>query len=235
MPIRFGPYKIRNGRNGGLALDLRGVSQVNIDLRIFQDTKLTNGIYTCGSVGYSIVATDTPSRHCSGVSFFYRLSPHFAVEAIQKFGPDTVGSHMTAGERQWCIIGCYLIPDNTLTIYIFVAALNERPQGAELLVAGDFNVKLLDPEGGWKGEEIAVVLTAEGLEDMLVHFPPRWFSWFRDGRTWSMVQAGREVRSGTDYILGTYCCLFCHVSIRDPRHNSDHYMILGCLHSAPLR
>ena len=50
-----------------------------------------------------------------------------------------------------------------------------------------------------------------------------------------MIRVGREVRSRTDYILGTDLCLVWNVSVRDPRHNSDHYMFLGCLRSAPLR
>ena len=50
-----------------------------------------------------------------------------------------------------------------------------------------------------------------------------------------MIREGREVSSWTDYILGTYRRLFGNVSVRDPRHNSDHYMVLVCLHSAPLR
>ena len=50
-----------------------------------------------------------------------------------------------------------------------------------------------------------------------------------------MVWAGREVRSRTDYILGMDRHLFWNFSVWDPRHNSDHYMVLGCLHIAPLR
>ena len=38
------------------------------------------------------------------------------------------------------------------------------------------------------------------------------------------------MRSWTDYILGTDCR-----SVRDPRHNLDHYMVMGCLHSASLK
>ena len=45
----------------------------------------------------------------------------------------------------------------------FVATLKERPRGAELLVAGDLNVKLLDPEGYWRGEEITAAITTEVL------------------------------------------------------------------------
>ena len=43
------------------------------------------------------------------------------------------------------------------------------------------------------------------------------------------------MRSRTDYILGKDFRLVWNVSVRDPWHNSEHYMVLGCLHSAPLR
>ena len=61
VPIRFGTYNIRNGRNDGLDTALRRMSQANMDLGILQEKKLTDGIYTRGSAGYSVVATDTPS------------------------------------------------------------------------------------------------------------------------------------------------------------------------------
>ena len=50
-----------------------------------------------------------------------------------------------------------------------------------------------------------------------------------------MIMEGREVRYRTNYILGTDRHLFGNVSVRDPMHNSDHYMVLGCLHSASLK
>ena len=48
VPIRFGTYKICNGRNVGLESELRGMYQVNMDLGIFQETKVTDGIYNRG-------------------------------------------------------------------------------------------------------------------------------------------------------------------------------------------
>ena len=50
-----------------------------------------------------------------------------------------------------------------------------------------------------------------------------------------MIQEGRKVRSRTDYILGTDCRLFGNFSVQDPRHNSYHYIVTVCLHSASLR
>ena len=69
---------------------------------------------------------------------------------------------------------------------------------------------------------------------MAWHFLPRGKRWCRDRRTWDMRRKGQVVRSRTDYILGTDRRLFRNVSVRDPRHNSDHDMVLGCLPSAPL-
>ena len=43
------------------------------------------------------------------------------------------------------------------------------------------------------------------------------------------------MRYRTDYILSIYRCLFRNVAVWDPRHNSDHYVVLGCLRSTPLR
>ena len=51
----------------------------------------------------------------------------------------------------------------------------------------------------------------------------------------SMVHMGQEVRSQTDYILGTDQRLFRNVSAWDPRRNSDHYLIVGWLYSTTLR
>ena len=50
-----------------------------------------------------------------------------------------------------------------------------------------------------------------------------------------MIREGKVVRSRTDYILGTDHRLFWNMSVRDPRHNTDHNMVLGCLCSAHER
>ena len=203
VPIRFGTYNIRNGRNRRLESEIRGMAQANMDLGIFQETKCTDGIYTRESAGYSVVATDAPSRHCGRVAVFYRPSPLFAVEAVHQFGSNIVGFQMETGARRWYIIGCHLAPDDTSTIESVVAALKERPQGTALIVAGDINTNLSDTENSGRGTEIAAALTEAGLEDMEAHFLPRKHRWGRERRTWSMVREGKVVRSRTDYILGT--------------------------------
>ena len=116
VPIRFGTYNIRNGRKGGLEMALQGMSQANMDLGILQETKLTDGIYTRGSAGYSVIATDAPSQHCGGVALFYRSEPHFVVEAVEKFGPNVLGFQLATGARRWYIVGAYIAPKDTETM-----------------------------------------------------------------------------------------------------------------------
>ena len=103
---------------------------------------------------------------------FYRPSPLFSVEAVRQFGPNFVGFQMATGAQRWYIIRCYLAPDDTSTIDIIVAALKERPRGTALLVVGDLNTTLTDPENDRRRTEIAAALTEAGLEDMAAPLLP---------------------------------------------------------------
>ena len=101
VPIRLGTYNIRNGRSGGLESALRGMAQANIDLGVFQETKCIDGIYTCKSARYRVVATDSPSRHRSGVALFYKPSRIFAVEAVREYGPNVLSFEVVMGGQRW--------------------------------------------------------------------------------------------------------------------------------------
>ena len=111
-------------------------------------------------------------------------------------------------------------------------ALGDRPKGTALIVVGDLNTDLGDVENDRRGSEIAAAMAEAGVEYMTAHFLPRKRRWGRERRTWSMLREGKVVRSRTGYILGTDRSLFRNVSVRDPRHNTDHFMVVGCLRSA---
>ena len=44
----------------------------------------------------------------------------------------------------------------------------------------------------------------------------------------------REVRSWTEYILGSDRRIFQNMAVQDLRRNSDNSMVLGCLHLSSL-
>ena len=198
-----------------------------MEVGILQETKFTDGIYTRGSAGYSVIAMDSPSRHCGGVALFYRSEPHFVVEAVEKFGPNVLGFQLATGARRWYIVGAYIAPEDMETMERVVAAIGKKPRGAELMVAGDFNADIAAPEGNRRAENITTDIATAGLEDMAQHFMPRGRRWCRDRRMWDIRRKGQVVRSWTDYILGTDSRMFKNVAVRDPRNNSDHYMVLS--------
>ena len=134
---------------------------------------------------------------------------------------------VATGARLWYIIGCFLAPDDTETIERVVTVLGDRPKGTALIVAGYLNMDLEDLESNRRETEIVAAMTAAGVEDMTEHFLPRKCRWGRERRTWSMVWEGKLVRSRTEYLLGTDRCLFRNVSARDPRHKTDHFMVVG--------
>ena len=144
-----------------------------MDLGIFQEMKCTDGIYTCDSAGYRVVATDAPSRHHGRFALFYRPSPLFEVEAVREYGPNVLSFEVATGARRWYIIGCYLAPDDAETIERVVTALGDRPKGTALIVTGDLNTDLGDAESDKRGLEIAAAMTEAGVEDMTAHFLPR--------------------------------------------------------------
>ena len=75
------------------------------------------------------------------------LNIFLAVEAVQQFGTNVVSFQMAMGERRWYTVRCYLALDDTFIIESVIDTLKECSWGAKLLVAGDFNTKLSEPEG----------------------------------------------------------------------------------------
>ena len=115
---------------------MRGMSQENVDVGVFQETKLTEGIYMRLSAGYRVFATPAPRRHQGGSTIFYWDSPVFAVKVIRQFGANVIMCHLATGKRRWYIVGCYLVPGDGTTIIDMEVAMAEETRGAELIVAG---------------------------------------------------------------------------------------------------
>ena len=58
---------------------------------------------------------------------------------------------MALGGRHWFIIGCYLSPNDAVTIEFVIAAIFQRPHWAALMVDQDFNADLTSLKGIHRG------------------------------------------------------------------------------------
>ena len=91
------------------------------------------------------MASKAPSVLIGGVAVFFRAAEHFYVEALHLHGANVVIFQMASGVHRWYIMGCYLDPDYDLNLEGVVAAISQRPRGAALLVARNFNSDLAAP------------------------------------------------------------------------------------------
>ena len=76
MDINIGRYNIRNGRNGGIELVLRAIVQANMELGILFEMNLTAGVYMSRSLGYSVLASEAPSKDQGVIVIFFYDPPH---------------------------------------------------------------------------------------------------------------------------------------------------------------
>ena len=60
--------------------------------------------------------------------------------------PNIFTSHLEMVRNQWNVMGGYIALNNVLTIDDILKAIIRRTHGAELMVDGDFNTNLEDPE-----------------------------------------------------------------------------------------
>ena len=120
------------------------------------------------------------------------------VKAHQQHEPNVAILQLIIGGRHWYVVGCYLVPHKTSTLERVVAAICQQPQGAELLISGDFNADLSVPDGHDWYKKIVEMMEKEVLGYMMESFFPRNLLWARDGRTWRIILRGQEVRSRMD-------------------------------------
>ena len=169
-----------------------------------------------------MVATEAPIVHSGSIAVLYMAVDHFYVESLQTYWANVISFQLASGDMGWYILGCYLAPDNASTIEDVVAAIGKRPQGATLIVFGDFNSNLVEPEGHGYGKAIPEDVSTAGLTDMADHFLTNHILWEWDCQKWIMILQCQEVNSQIDFICGTGYRLFQNFSVRDPRHNKYH-------------
>ena len=81
---------------------------------------------------------------------------------MERCGPNVMVFQVVTGERRWHIVGAYVAPEEKVTMETVIAAIGRKPPGAELMVAGDFNMDILAREGR-RAENIATDLATAGV------------------------------------------------------------------------
>jgi hypothetical protein len=222
-------YNIRSGHNGGLESALRAMKLMGVNFGILLQTKLTKGVYTRWSSGYHVRATHVPSTWQGGISLFWRARDLYEVKEVEMQGPNVLSFLLVSGATRYYTVGCYIPPNDLITLTHIEQAWMACPKGCLPIVLGDLNINLTAPHNKCN-ETIAKQVDTMNLVDMSSRFRQRrgnnsngqWTWWMRRGRRW--------VSSQCDYILGRAANLrqFRRVSIRMPFcHDSDHRALVA--------
>ena len=175
------------------------------------------------------MVSEALSAHISGVAVLLSEAEHLYVEALHHHGTNIASFNLLSSSQWWYILGCYLDPENALTIEDVVVAIIQWPCRSAFMVTGNLNANLAASEGHAWDEVITSALSTAGLEEMGAHCLLRHKPWLRDGRTWIMLCRGQDVQSRSNYILGIYCRMLQNVALLDSRNTVDHFLVLGCL------
>ena len=128
--FKVATYNVRSGRNGGLESALRAMDACGVDLGLFQETKLTNDVYTRNSSGYSVLASNAVSAWSGGVALFYREHDSFEVEEEKIWGPNVLSFDLVVGRDRFYCIGAYIPPNDLSALMDVKKAWNAMPKGS---------------------------------------------------------------------------------------------------------
>ena len=234
--FKIATYNILCGRRERMVSALRAIEQLNVDIALLTEVKVTGEAYTRYSHGYNVKASKASSAHCGGVALCWRDSDIYQVEGTHIHGPNVISFELVTGHRRWLVIGAYIPPseDDGSTCEHMLAAQQRRPR-LPTLVIGDLNVDLSNVRiGDNRAAGIAATVALLGVKDMCKHFRSRRSNPY--DFTWSQKRNGVMIRSRCDYILSDESKYFSNVRIVKPRlYDSDHSAVVATMIPAPAK
>lgn len=230
--LKICTLNIQHAGNSRLEQAERCLQQMNIDVAILTETKITKKD-SPNSVEweYDIISTEAKSNSIGGVALCVRQSPWFHTEGTKLHGPNVISTQIVTGRKRWFLIGAYIPPsetDHSTVNHINEAASMAEQQGLQMILIGDFNIDLNLEDNNWDNyndRQMATWTLATQLK--LVDLGKRYKQ--PKGRgdwTWYQRREGRFISKKLDYALVSETKDFKYHKVKVPRMDTDHRMIV---------
>ena len=196
--MRLATLNITDARNARLNAALRCFNQMNIDVGILTETKLSGNRYTRCAEGYNVIATSVDEKK-GGVAIIYRKSEAFGIEDVKCFGPNVIRATLVSGRKRWLLVGTYVPPseENGETLDWITQAAQNRARHCPLILLDDLNVDLddlsLHSHGAERRVETASLVSMLGLNSLRNHFRQRRGLL---NKYWTWTQIRGKVKNG---------------------------------------
>ena len=132
---------------------------------MLQETKVTNGIYTRRTGGYSVTASEATSAWSGGIALCWRQGEGFEVEETRFWRANVLAFELVTGARRYYVVGMYLPPGDLTALEHARQAVEAKPKGTAPLILGDLNANLESPRSE-RDEEVAAFCDSLGVECM---------------------------------------------------------------------
>jgi exonuclease III len=190
--IKIAMYNIISGQGDRLKSALCAMEQLNVDIALLTEAKITSEAYTRFDHGLHVLCTEAVHPNQGGVALCWRDSNYCQVEVISRHGPNVISFELVSGGPRWLVIGAYIPPNEEDGTVDFILAARRRRPRLPLILLGDLNIDF-DRERDFTEREVGIVamVTTLGVEDMSRHFwrRRRWHS----GYTWQQRRGGMVV------------------------------------------
>ena len=233
--LRLATLNIIDGRRNRLNAALRCMKQMNVDIGLLTETKLSNDRYTKSAEGYRVEGTKADIGK-GGIALVYRDSKAWGLESTRTYGPNVIKTTLVSGQRRWYIIGAYIPPseiDGATLDCIQQAKDAANNSRWPTIMLGDFNVDIEKPEGNSnegveRRLETAALLSSMGMRSIRASFRQ---CEKRLGRYWTWKKRRNGVVHGAilDHILADSRRDFINCQLKKPRFDTDHMLLLGTM------
>lgn len=227
--IRIATFNIMNGRGSGLQLATRALKQMNVDVAVVTETKVTNNLYAKSYDGYNIRCSMAISHNQGGIALITRETDLWQIESERTHGHNVMSFEIVSGNKRTPVIGAYIPPSEEYarTLGHLECAMARFEDRSNTVIVGDLNSNLESPRT-FRAAEIADTVIIAGFRDCVKDFKQR--SGHSPDYSWRSNSAGGTVTARCDYILSRRRSQFKQVAFRTPRQTkSDHKMVIGDL------
>ena len=126
--IRIALLKIRSERVGGLEAAIWALNQGNVDVDVFQETKLMDGIHARHGAGYTVWMTVAESSHWGGIAVVWRWDAVWQLEGMINFVPNVASFLLTSGSWRFYVVVSYVPPNDVPTVNRVEHSLEAAPK-----------------------------------------------------------------------------------------------------------
>jgi len=169
--ITITTYNVVSARGTKLLEALRAMKDLNTDIAILTEAKLTGDRHARMGHGFHVFATNASSPSKGGIVLAWRAGQqHWTLEGMRAVSANTISATLVTGNQRWLLLGTYLTPNEPPDDELDrIETEFRRHPHLPVILLGDLNADI-DDATDERSIAIATTLQHLGTIDVLPRF-----------------------------------------------------------------